>query len=415
MVPSLRAKSCTRILPTGIPPVKLISMLCVRADPEGGGRSLVLDIETLRDEVRSRLGDRTLELLATEPVPWLLAPYRGGGVSWRAVLSETSVCWRRYTIEMAVASLGIEFSPSMNAALDSLDEIVMDTPGTLEFLMREGEWLFVDNHKTLHARTPLANPLVSDRLMIRSWVAPCCADRGGWLSTRPGCTHMALRFHWMLPKGGEVGMKSAQATSRVLTTERSSPCGRPDTEGWLRFARCAEEAGIESVLLSFSRYEPDTLMIACALGRATTTLKFIVAYRSGLLQPTTFVQQLNTLSGLIGGRVAVNIVAGSSSAEQRGYGDFLEHDERYARTEEFLAICHAFWRRQDEVDFHGKYFRVERGRLHTPYTAPERSAPEIYVSGHSPQAEQSGTFPGLVLVAPDRHPGSTGAPGGADP
>jgi alkanesulfonate monooxygenase len=183
-------------------------------------------------------------------------------------------------------------------------------------------------------------------------------------------------------------MRSVQATSRVLTTERSSPCAQPDMEGWLRFASHAEDAGIESVLLSFSRYEPDTLMVACAVGRATSKLKIIAAYRSGLMQPTTFVQQVNTLSGLIQGRVAVNIVAGSSTAEQRGYGDFLEHDERYARAEEFLTICHAFWRCQEEVDFQGNYFRVERGRLHTPYTAAERTAPEIYVSGHSPQAER---------------------------
>ena len=84
-----------------------------------------------------------------------------------------------------------------------------------------------------------------------------------------------------------MSMRSVHATSRVLTTERSSPCAQPDMEGWLRFASHAEEAGIESVLLSFSRYEPDTLMIACALGRVTRKLKFIVAYRSGLMQPTT--------------------------------------------------------------------------------------------------------------------------------
>jgi hypothetical protein len=161
------------------PPAKLISMLCVRADREGGGRSRVLDLETLRDEVHAHLGSRTLEFLATEPAPWLLAPYRGGGVCWRTVLSETSVCWRRYTIEMAVASLGIKLSPAMIAALDSLEKIVTDTPGTLDFLMREGELLFVDNHRTLHARTPLASPLISDRLMIRSWVAPCGTTVGG--------------------------------------------------------------------------------------------------------------------------------------------------------------------------------------------------------------------------------------------
>jgi alkanesulfonate monooxygenase len=198
---------------------------------------------------------------------------------------------------------------------------------------------------------------------------------------------MNLRFHWMMPKGGEVGMKTAQETSRVLTTKAASPAALPDMEGWTKFARSAEEVGIESVLLSFSRYEPDTILVACAAGRATTKLKFIVAYRMGLMQPTTFVQQINTLSGLIGGRVALNVVAGSSAAEQRGYGDFLEHDERYARAEEFLTICRSFWRSEAEVDFEGKYCRVEKGKLHTPFLAPDRAAPEIYVSGHSEQAQ----------------------------
>lgn len=183
-------------------------------------------------------------------------------------------------------------------------------------------------------------------------------------------------------------MKTAQETSRVLTTKSMSPAALPDMEGWVRFACHAEEAGIESVLLSFSRYEPDTFLIACAVGLATTKLKFIVAYRSGLMKPTTFVQQINTLSTLIDGRLALNIVAGSSTAEQRGYGDFLDHDERYARAEEFLAICHSFWQSKGEADFDGKYYRVERGKLHTPFVAPDRVAPEIYVSGHSEQAER---------------------------
>jgi alkanesulfonate monooxygenase len=191
----------------------------------------------------------------------------------------------------------------------------------------------------------------------------------------------------MLPKGGEVAMKTAQETNRVLTTMSSSPAALPDMEGWVKFARSAEESGIESVLLSFSRYEPDTILIACAMGCATTKLKFIVAYRLGLMLPTTFVQQINTLSALIGGRVALNVVAGSSTEEQHGYGDFLEHDERYARAEEFLAVCSAFWRNDGAVDFAGKYCRVEQGKLNTPFLAPGRTAPEVYVSGHSEQAQ----------------------------
>ena len=82
-------------------------------------------------------------------------------------------------------------------------------------------------------------------------------DRGDNLITRPGPSSMPLRFHWMLPKGGVMGMTSVHATSRVLTTERSSPCARPDMDAWIRFAGHAEESGIESLLLSFSRYRSE--------------------------------------------------------------------------------------------------------------------------------------------------------------
>jgi len=183
-------------------------------------------------------------------------------------------------------------------------------------------------------------------------------------------------------------MRTAQETSRVATTKASSPAALPDMEGWTRFAHSAEEAGIESVLLSFSRYEPDTILIACAIGQVTTKLKFIVAYRLGLMQPATFVQQINTFSGLIDGRVSLNVVAGSSAVEQRGYGDFLDHDERYARAEEFLKVCRAFWSSNGEVNFAGKYCHVENGKIYTPFQAPDRHSPEIYVSGHSEQAQQ---------------------------
>lgn len=205
---------------------------------------------------------------------------------------------------------------------------------------------------------------------------------------------MTLRFHWMLPKGGEVIPGAAQTPVeanryRVSAVNDDSIAPRPDMGGWSHWARHAEEAGLDSVLISFSRYEPDPFMVACALGQVTSRLKFIVAYRSGLMQPATFVHQLNTLSGLIDGRVSINLVAGSSSSEQRGYGDFLSHDERYARTEEFLSVCHAFWRNGgSSVDYDGRYYRVEGGRLHTPFMNGGRKLPEIYVSGHSEQALQ---------------------------
>ena len=204
---------------------------------------------------------------------------------------------------------------------------------------------------------------------------------------------MSLRFHWMLPKGGEVKLDGGQtpleaARYRIESMSTTSPAPKPDLQGWTHFARHAEDAGIESVLISFSRYEPDPFLVSCALGQAVKKLKFIIAYRSGLMQPTTFVQQMNTVSALVQGRVAFNIVAGSSSEEQHGYGDFLSHDERYARAEEFLAVCNAFWCGEEEVNFNGKHYRVEQGKVATPFVSAERRRPEIYVSGHSEKSEE---------------------------
>src|SRR4030095_12574724 len=46
-----------------------------------------------------------------------------------------------------------------------------------------------------------------------------------------------------------------------------------------------------------------------------------------------------------------------------------------------------FWRNNGEVNFDGKYFRLAQGKLFTPFQAPDRNAPEIYISGHSEQAQ----------------------------
>jgi TfdA family taurine catabolism dioxygenase TauD len=152
------------------PPVELISMVCVRADPDGGGRSRILDVDSIRSEVNERLGSATLEQLETETVPWQLASYWGGGVQWRTILTQSSVCWRRYTIDLALDSTGAKLSPEMLRSLERFEDLISTTPRTLDFLMREGELLFSHNRRTIHARTPIAAGTASDRLMIRSWI-----------------------------------------------------------------------------------------------------------------------------------------------------------------------------------------------------------------------------------------------------
>ena len=151
-------------------PVEMISMICVRSDPAGGGHSRVLDVDIIRDEVNTRLGEQTLRLLETTPVPWHLAPYLGSGLQWRTVLGESRVCWRRYTINLALEANGLELAQDMLAALDAFEQLLASTTRTVDFLMRESELLLSDNIRTIHARTAIADGTASNRLMIRSWV-----------------------------------------------------------------------------------------------------------------------------------------------------------------------------------------------------------------------------------------------------
>lgn len=188
---------------------------------------------------------------------------------------------------------------------------------------------------------------------------------------------MPIRFHWSLSSAGQKwkGAKPRAAQSGVL-----------DLKAHIDFCRHAEACGIESLLTAVGFHRPDPLILATALGAATQQVSFMVACRSGTISPATFVQQINTLSAVTQGRVCINMVVGHTPHEQRTYGDFLSHDERYRRTDEFLSVCRAFWEEDGPVNFHGQHYQIEAGRLNTPFTSPTRTSPELFLGGASSSA-----------------------------
>ena len=189
---------------------------------------------------------------------------------------------------------------------------------------------------------------------------------------------MALRFHWSLSSAGE-SHKGALA--------RGAQSGVPNLAAHVEFCQRAAACGIESLLTAFGFHRPDPIALAAALGVLTPRVNFMVAVRSGVCSPTALVQQINTVSALTRGRICLNIVAGHTPEEQRYYGDFLSHDERYERTDEFLTICRALWTERSPVSFAGRHYQVENARLNTPFVSDERSRPEIFLGGNSRMAE----------------------------
>ena len=127
-------------------------------------------LRAVRDEVKNRLGTDTLELLQTEPVPWQLHECWGSGLKWQPVLTESTICWRRYTIDLALNVNGAKLSDEMLALLDVFEKVISASPHTIDFMMQERELLFSDNRKQIHSRTAIDAGDASDRLMIRSWI-----------------------------------------------------------------------------------------------------------------------------------------------------------------------------------------------------------------------------------------------------
>ena len=187
-----------------------------------------------------------------------------------------------------------------------------------------------------------------------------------------------LRFHWSLSQAGD-------PSRRARSLDQQS--GVPPLAYQIELCRTAEHCGIDSMLMAIGYTRPDPLVLSIALGARTSRIRFMIACRSGLITPTYFVQQINTASTLLPGRICINMVCGHTPHELGYYGDFLEHDERYVRTAEFLAICRDLWTRPEPVTVDGRYYRIEDACVRTPMLAERGDRPEIFVGGNSPQAE----------------------------
>jgi alkanesulfonate monooxygenase len=188
------------------------------------------------------------------------------------------------------------------------------------------------------------------------------------------------KFFWFLPTSGDsrsIVASSHASSQKLVPANYRAPSRRYLAE----VARAADRLGYEGVLTPTGTWCEDAWLTAAALIAETERLKFLVAFRPGLVPPTLAAQQTATLQRFSEGRVLLNIVTGGDDVEQRRFGDWLGHDERYARTGEFLQIVNSVWR-QDSVDFRGEHYTVEDARV----SAPPDPLPAIYFGGSSPAA-----------------------------
>jgi len=182
-----------------------------------------------------------------------------------------------------------------------------------------------------------------------------------------------LRLHWFLPTGGD--------SRDVLPGAGGS--ARPPSHAYLsEVALAAERAGFDALLTPCGTGCEDAWVATASLLGVTRRIRFLVAFRPGLLSPTLAAQMASTYQRMSGNRMLVNIVTGAEPAELARFGDHADKATRYQRTEEFMSIIRRAWG-PEPVDHEGVHYRVTGATTRTPPAV----APEIYFGGASPEAK----------------------------
>lgn len=148
----------------------------------------------------------------------------------------------------------------------------------------------------------------------------------------------------------------------------------------IRLAQTAEKNGFEYALTQIrftagygAENQHESVSFSHALLAKTEKLKVIAAILPGPWKPALAAKQLATIDYLTQGRIAINVVSGWFRGEFDAIGEpWPEHDERYARSEEFIRTLKGIWT-TDNYSFEGKYYQFQN------YTLKPKPAQKPYI------------------------------------
>lgn len=165
-----------------------------------------------------------------------------------------------------------------------------------------------------------------------------------------------------------------------------------------RLAQRSEELGFDLTLIAELNLNDikgihapslEAWTTAAALAAVTTRLELMVAVRPTFHPPALLAKQAANLDHISGGRLSLNVVSAWWAEEARQYGaPFDQHDDRYARTSEWLDIVTGVWS-QPVFSYSGRYYSVQNTVLEPkPLSRPARPRPVLYAGGESEAAKQ---------------------------
>ena len=164
-----------------------------------------------------------------------------------------------------------------------------------------------------------------------------------------------------------------------------------DHDSTARYAQVAEANGFTAALAQArwcASYDADhqheAFVISSHILANTSVLEVITACHPGLWHPGVAAKMQASLDIISHGRTSINIVSGWFKGEFTGLGElWLDHGERYRRSEEFIRILKGLWN-DDTFTFYGDFYKIDdMGLLPKP-----AHSPLIFQGGNSKAARQ---------------------------
>ena len=149
-------------------------------------------------------------------------------------------------------------------------------------------------------------------------------------------------------------------------------------------ARVHEAAGFDRVLIGYFTNQPDGFLIGAHTASVTERLGLLLAHRPGFIVPTLAARKLATLDQLSHGRLAVHIISGGSDVDQAADGDFVDHDGRYRRSNEYLHVMRRTFTETSPFDHDGEFYKLRNA--HSLISCVQEPHIPIYGGGASEAA-----------------------------
>ncbi len=156
-----------------------------------------------------------------------------------------------------------------------------------------------------------------------------------------------------------------------------------DKEFIKNIAQAHENSGFDRILVGYWSDQADGFLVTAHAAAHTSKINFLLAHRPGFVAPTLAARKLASLDHLTDGRLAVHIISGGSDVDQKKDGDFLNKQQRYERTNEFLDIVKQEWYSQTPFNYQGQYYQVENAFSELK---PKQQHLPIYFGGSSDEA-----------------------------